>query len=159
MKFKNLLFSKLYVCVLVVILLGIVSCKPESKYSIYETNFDRYIETFFVDVELNKTCHQFILFPEVGCGFCLSVTEKFINSKELSNLMVFTNKNIISKNNKVFKEMDNQESILSNINLKTQKGPSIIQFKDQNIVYIEAIDSDNYKEVFNKIENFSKQCN
>ncbi len=158
MKYKNLLFNSTYIFSFIFVLTSFIGCKTDHENSIYQNNFEKYTTLFFSDIEVDKKCNQFILLPKIGCGFCISVTEKFIKTQEISNLLVFTNQDKEYGKNNILKESKDQESILSNINLKTQKGPALIQFKDQKMVYIEAINSDNYSDVFKKIHNFSARC-
>lgn len=136
----------------------LLACKTENPNSIFKKNFNKYVEMFYPKQRFKQDCHQYILLPNQGCGFCISVTEKFINTDTISNLSVLTNHSKNYNHPNVFFEDKTKESILSRINLKTGKGPAIIQFVNNEVVRIEVINADNYQNIFELIKTFEEGC-
>jgi len=154
MKFKSSLFKINIAILIILVSLNVASCDADKPNDIYHQNFDKYVSLYFSDLKIDKTYHQYILLPNSGCGFCINVTQKFIKQNKINNLIVLTNSSKAINLENVYHENTSIESILSRVNLKTQKGPSVLQFINNELVFIESIGAENYQSIFSKIENF-----
>lgn len=146
MKSKN-------VIILLTLLFLLLSCKTTpNKSDLYQRNFEKYIQMQFPNHKIEEES-LYILIPHVSCGFCLDVTTDFLRNKKRKDIFIITSRkeNWMSRLEYSVLE-DSSVELLSQLNLKTQKGPSFVMYEGGKLVYIESITHKTYKSIFKLID-------